>query len=280
MSFYKKLDLILENFTGDEKAVELAGKLITKYPHSFKMLKYDPKGYTDSLRVSDLSAKEAPIEQDDISDDPDELPEIRSSVTTPEGYIEVVYPGTAHSLATVIGLIGKPSGVKEPARVNGDYIQMVVKDEIVSSIESVLKLFGIEYSKDFQSKYDVGGKGTRGKVVDTQFRLFPAEKPAQLIPGNSPKKSGERKAKPIKVTNAGDARKRLADLKAQLQARKNQIKPLGESEEYDLNRWIKVDGGEYTSCPKCHDEDNLMTRDDGQWKCDSCTHEWPERPSY
>lgn len=201
MSFYENLDIILESF--DEKPVVIAGKLVTKYPHSFQMLKYDPKGYTEYIRTQ-AHAKERG----------ENLPNM------PEGYVQITYPGTANSLAEVIGLKGgKPSGVVEPARPKDDYIIMTVKDEVVSAYEKIFKEFGINYSKDFQARYDVGGKGTRNKVVNTQFRLFFAENPAPLIAGDSPtvdKPSKAKKSKPKKATSAADARRRLEALKAQL----------------------------------------------------------------
>lgn len=207
MAFYNKLDSILEGFEKESKPVVIASQLITKYPHSFKVLKYDLKAYTNQIQSIAQAEKEGKIQPKSL---------------TPEGYVYVTYPGTAHSLASIIGLIGKPSGVKETAHLKDDYIVMTVHDEVVSVYEKIFKDFGIEYSKDFQSRYDVGGKGTKGKVSDTQFRLFFAENPAPMVAGDSPAfKKSQKPQEAKKQATAADARKRLADLKAKLAAKSN-----------------------------------------------------------
>lgn len=212
MDFKTNLNKILEsasfNWSKEKKAagIEKAASLITKYPKHVTLNTFDQfgnrkskifKGAFGLAQILGLHPMTAFIETK-TEIDPKTGEEVE--VDKPLKIIPVI-----------------PSYIKNGPISDEDQVKLIVKDEIVSQLEKILKEYGVEYIKDFQSRYDVGLASKDQKVHGTQFRLKIAMQPAPIEvgePETSGKETPQPKAKASKEVGGSisDAKKRLAQL--------------------------------------------------------------------
>jgi len=211
MEFKSELNKILEsagfNWSKEKKiaGIEKAASLVTKYPSQVTLVSADShgerkakifKGAFGLAQILGLHPMVAFIKTK-TEIDPSTGEEVE--VNKPLKVIPVI-----------------PSYIKGEPLFSNDQVRVTIRDDMAGQIEKILKDYGIDYIKDFQSRYDVGLQGKDQKVHGTQFRMKVATNPAPIEVGevmpSTPKTKTPSQSKAASAGSLSDAKKRLAEL--------------------------------------------------------------------